>query len=218
MNRRLALLSALAVAIASYAVWIDGSFGRLTALLSPGAVSGQHAAGVIAVQPAEAQREPAILNPIQAVEMTQLPAIADRPLFNPGRKPRPPAPVKATEPLSEEQVVEAPPPVDEGPSEDNFTLLAISSSPSAKIAAVRLNTSNEVVYLRKGDPVLNWEVLNVGERDISIGAGNRSVTLILFSKPVPAAEPETNGKDAASEAEIEQTEQQSEQPVEQNRF
>lgn len=218
MNRRLALLSAVALAIASYAVWIDGSFGRLTALLSLGAESDQHAAGVIAVQPVAARREPAILNPIQAVEMIQLSAIADRPLFNPERKPRPPAPVKATEPLREEQVVEAPPPVDEGPSEDNFTLLAISSSPSAKIAAVRLNTSSEVVYLRKGDPVLNWEVLNVGERDISIGAGDRSVTLSLFSKPTPAVDPKMNDEDAASEAEVEQTEQQAVQPVEQNRF
>jgi hypothetical protein len=184
MNRRLVLLSLTAAALAGYGIWLDDSFGRISGLFDPvgDAIMAEAAVSPAEPPPAPVAKETAALNPLHGLALSSLAAIVERPLFNPGRTPRPAAVAVVETPAPIEEV-EAPPPEDTGPNEGDFTLLAIASGPESRVAAVKLTATNEVVFLKQGQPVLNWEVLEVGDREISIGGKDKSIRLSLFNKP-----------------------------------
>ncbi len=204
MNRRLMLLATVAVVLAGVAAWQDGRLDGVLSLIQPPAVSPPAPEGPVPSPVKTAEGTPvqkAPLNPLERLSAAELAAIVDKPLFSPGRRPRPaePPPVETPPPV-EEPVVEAPP-AEEGPKETDFTLLAIASGPNARVAALRINATSEVVYVRQGYPVLNWQVLEVGDRDISIGDDTASVKLSLFAgKYAPVAAPvPVEGEDGAAD-------------------
>ncbi|MFN0193363.1 MAG: hypothetical protein ACKVP5_15555 [Aestuariivirga sp.] len=189
MNRRLVYLLATMGVLGGYAAWSQG--GALTALISP---AKQQAAAVVKLQSAAKSNPPAALNPLDGLDERSVAAIVERPLFSQSRRPPAPPPEPEPPPAEEPEVVTAP----QGPvlSAEDFTLLAISSTGQRKVAVIRINSSNEVFYLREDQPLLDWRVLNVGTRDVMIGNDEAQVTIKMFDKPHAAEIPDDAGQSA----------------------
>lgn len=171
MNRRLAGLAAVAALLGGYLAF-DGlpSFG-------PG---GSEQPVTTAGAPRTAQVK---LNPLDGLDPESFTAIVDKPLFNPSREPRPPEPVAPPAPEVEQPVVEQPPPPPpppQGPGPEDYKLLGVSGGPDGRIAALRITTSGEVVYVRKGESVDSWSVVDVGDRSVAIGTAENPVTFSMF--------------------------------------
>lgn len=171
MNRRLVGLAALAALLGLYlayeyagTLWSGG--GDATA---PGRQSAQPAA--------------AKLNPLQDLDPDSYAAIVERPLFNPSRQPRPAEPVATPEPPAVQPPPEPPPPppAPQGPGPEDYKLLGVSSGPDGRIAALRIAASGDVVYVRKGESVDSWTVVDIGDRSIALGAAENPVTYSLFA-------------------------------------
>lgn len=185
MNRNLVILSTIAVLLGAYAAgdWLTG--GR--SLTGGGSGSEtQSPAKPTAAEPA--QGTAAKLNPLEGLSADSFSAVMEKPLFNPGRAPRPPDPPPPPPPP------EAPPPPETpqeapAPKPEDYALLAVAGGPSGFVAAVRLSATGEVLYLRQGQPVGEWTVVSVGDRSVVIGTPENNVTLNLF---------ESNGADAAA--------------------
>lgn len=173
MNKRLASLTALAAVLGGYVV-VEG-----LGLLPSG--SGGDEATVSAVAPRVAEVK---LNPLDGLDPEAFTAIVDQPLFNPSRQPRPaepPPPPPAVEQPVTEQPPPPPPPAPQGPGPDDYKLLGVSIGPDGPIAALRIAASGEVVYLRKGESVDSWRVVDVGERSVAIGMPENPVTFGMFA-------------------------------------
>jgi len=190
MNRRLVSLAALAALLGVYLVYENiGSF--------QGPVSGEAPApaGVSA-------RSGAVkLNPLQGLDPQAFAAIVDRPLFNPSRQPRPAAPpVAVQQPQAEPPPVAEPPPAaPQGPGPDDYKLLGVATGPDGRIAAVRIAASGEVVYVRKGETIENWSVVDVGDRSVAIGAADSPVTYGMFAKADAASSPDAGAGGAPAQ-------------------
>lgn len=178
MNRRLAALSAVAVVLGGYLAWQN--------------VAPQQQAAPESDAPAVAAvRQPGVvtLNPLQGLDGGSFTGILERPLFNPGRRPRPPEP--EPEPMPEpvvEQAVEQPPPP-QGPGPQDYVLLGVASGPDGRIAALRIAASGEVVYLRQGEAIDSWSVIEVGDRSVAIGTAESPVTFRMFTADSAAGTP-----------------------------
>lgn len=183
MNRRLILLGAVAALLAAF-VLADGQwpFPALTGPemkdAAPEAPQASLATGGLK------------LNPLEGLAAQSFAAFHERPLFNPGRAPRPveappPPPPLAPEEPPPPPVVEAP----SGPNPEDFQLLAIAAGPKGRVAALRVNETGEVLYLREGQPVLNWNVLAVEDRKVTIGTPEASIELGLFETDATESEP-----------------------------
>jgi hypothetical protein len=187
MNRRLLFLSATAAILAAYLI-AEGWLGRHSGQPSDG-TAGQ--AGSTA-ETGRAPAEPARLNPLEGLDGQSLTAMTDRPLFNPGRAPRPAEPPPPPPPDPVEPPPADPQPAAVGPAEQDFTLLAVAAGPAGRVAALRIAATGEVLYLREGQPVTTWTLLSVEEKSVVIGTREASVTLKLFetdaSAPVPPPE------------------------------
>lgn len=183
MNRRLVGLSALAAVLGGYAVVENTTLfqgsppdARVAEVVAP------HAPGTVK------------LNPLQDLDPQAYGNVLERPLFNPGRRARPPEPEPVPPPVVEQPVVEQPPPP-QGPGPQDYKLLGVASGPDGRIAALRVAASGEVVYVRKGGTVDSWSVLDVGDRSVAIGTAENPVTFNMFENteaPVPdpaAAQP-----------------------------
>lgn len=185
MNRRLVLLSVVAVALGLYelAPYLGGfGTGGSDAPAPPAADSG----GGSAVK----------LNPLQGAEAPSYAAILDRPLFNPGRRPRPVEPVATVQPQVEPPSEPPPPPPPPAPGPEDYRLLGVASGPDGRIAALRVAASGEVLYLRKDDTIESWTVIDISDRSVSIGTPDNPVTYSLFEnadgddgQPVDPAQP-----------------------------
>ncbi|MEI7599178.1 MAG: hypothetical protein WCJ41_07625 [Aestuariivirga sp.] len=171
MNTRLVGLSVVAALLGGYLL-VQG-----TGLFNAGGDVGVTppadvvAPGTVAVK----------LNPLQDLDPESFSAIIEKPLFNPTRQPRPAEPVAPPPP--EQPMVEEPPPpppMAQGPGPEDYKLLGVSSGPDGRIAAVRVSASGEVVYLRKGESVDSWSVVDVGNRTVAIGTPESSVTYAMF--------------------------------------
>lgn len=182
MNRRLLLMSATAVLLGAYVLVGEGGllsrFFQSTApegdVLGPGTAPEAGADGA-------APREALKLNPLEGLDPQSFPAIVEQPLFNPGRAPRPaaaPPPVEDLSPAPEQ--APEPMPEEAGPSAADYRLLAVSSGPAGRVAALRLNQTGEVLFLREGQDVQQWKVLAVGPRTITIGTPEQNVELAMF--------------------------------------
>jgi hypothetical protein len=179
VNRRLVGLAAVAALLGGYLTY-EG-FGP----------AGTGPGGDAASSNGGAPRAVTIkLNPLQDLDADAYPDIVARPLFNPSRQPRPAAPpAPPPPPVVEQPVVEQPPPPPppQGPGPDDYKLLGVSSGPDGRIAALRIAASGDVVYLRKGEGVDQWSVVDVGERSIVIGTSENPVTYSLFANTESAA-------------------------------
>lgn len=195
MNRRLVVLSAIAALLGAYelAPYLGGLFsssGNAPALQPSSPPSGGGAVK---------------LNPLQGIEAQSYAAIMERPLFNPGRQPRPAEPVATVQPTVEQPAPPPPPPPPPAPGPDDYRLLGVASGPDGRVAALRVAASNEVVYLRKDDTLDSWSVVDITDRSISIGTPDNPVTFSLFAdtgqadvpdQPVPPGQPVPAGQPA----------------------
>lgn len=123
------------------------------------------------------------LNPLDSLDPEAFTAIVEQPLFNPSRQPRPAEPPPPP-PVVEQPVAEPPPPPPpppQGPGPEDYKLLGVSVGPDGPVAALRIAASGQVVYLRKGESVDSWSVVDVGERSVSIGTAENPVTFGMFA-------------------------------------
>lgn len=171
MNRRLVGLSAVAVLLGGYL--LSQNLGLLQ----------QNEGDVPVAVPAQRQPGTVKLNPLQGLDPKSSAAVLERPLFNPGRRPRPPVPLP--EPVVEQSVQEPPPPL-AGPGPEDYKLLGVAIGPEGRIAALRVTASGEVVYVRKGEPIDSWSVVEVSDRTVAIGKVESPVTFRMFEVPQPA--------------------------------
>ncbi|WP_374332075.1 hypothetical protein [Aestuariivirga sp.] len=171
MNRRLVALSAVAAMLGGYLI-----FQGLDQSPSGG---GDDAPKAVAVP---ALTDAVKLNPLKGLDPSAFTAIVEHPLFNPSRQPRPQEPVAAPQPPQVEQPPPVlPPPEPAGPGPDDYKLLGVSSGPDGRIAALRVASSGDVVYVRKGESVDNWSIVDVGDRSVAIGTADNPVTYELFA-------------------------------------
>lgn len=182
VNKRLASLTALAAVLGGYVV-VEG-----LGLFPAG--SGGDEATVSAVAPRAAQVK---LNPLEGLDPGAFTAIVDQPLFNPSRQPRPaeppPPPPAVEQPVAEQPP--PPPPAPQGPGPDDYKLLGVAVGPDGPVAALRLVASGQVVYLRKGESVDGWRVIDVAERSVAIGTPENPVTFSMFA----ASDEDADGDD-----------------------
>jgi len=171
VNKRLVWLTVLAAGLGGY-VMFEG-FGAYL----PGGGGKESVVGAVASRTA-----PVKLNPLEGLDPESFTAIVEQPLFNPTRGPRPAEPPPP--PPVEQPVVEAPPPPPpppQGPNPEDYKLLGVSAGPDGRIAALRIAASGQVVYLRKGESVDSWSVVDVGDRTVAIGTEANPVTFSMFA-------------------------------------
>lgn len=171
MNNRLVGLTALAAVLAGYVAY-EG-----LGLTGP---TGSGDAPPATVAPVRAG--PVKLNPLEGIDPRSFPAIVERPLFNPSRQPRPAEPEAPPPPPDQSTIEEPPPPppAPEGPGPGDYKLLGVSSGPDGRIAALRVAATGDVVYLRQGESIDSWSVIDVGDRSVAIGKPENPVTFNLF--------------------------------------
>lgn len=197
MNRRLFLMGATAAVLGAYVLLGEG--GPLSSLLQPSPPEADQASARNATTNAGQPQNGIKLNPLEGLDPQSFAAVVDQPLFNPGRLPRPVAPP----PPPETEAPPEPEPVAEntGPVAEDYKLLAVSSGPSGRIAALRLNQTNEVLFVREGQDVQSWKVLAVNPRSIVIGTPEENIELGMFEndaqEPVPPddGQPEDAGQE-----------------------
>lgn len=182
MTRRLLLLGSTAVVLGAL-LWMDrGGPPPPPEAAVPPAVN----------QPSDRRSEAgatqaqAMLNPLERLDAGSFSAMLERPLFNPGRAPRPAEPPPEPPPPPVEAAPEMPP-QELGPRAEDFSLVAIAAGPSGGVAAVRIAATGEMLYLREGQPILEWTVLTVGNRSVVIGTPESKVELGLFDSDAPQA-------------------------------
>ena len=194
MNKRLVLMSCAAAGLGAYVLLGEGGF--LSGLLQPSESVIAPAPKAGGTQAAGGKPRDGIkLNPLEGLDAQSFTAIVEQPLFNPGRTlrpveqpPPPPEPTAAPEP---EPVAE-----DTGPVAGDYRLLAVASGPAGRVAALRLNQSSEVVYVREGQDVQQWKVLTVGPRSIVIGTPEQNVEVVMFENTdEPAGTPSDGASD-----------------------
>jgi outer membrane biosynthesis protein TonB len=190
MNSRLMLLTAAALALGALAYHQYKDY-----LPGLGGSGGPRAPAPAAI--ATGGAKPVELNPFAGLDPKSYASILERPLFNPGRQPRPP------EPPPEEKLTPEPPPPPEpppepppaGPNAGDYRLLGVSAGPDGRLAAVEVAATSEVIYVREGDAAGEWTVLEVGDRSVTIGSSENAVTLNLFEN----TEEPASGQDQPAE-------------------
>ena len=179
MNRRLLLLISVAVLLGSILLF-DG--GRLP----PAEERGVSTPAAEYTPPSAASLSGAqvTLNPFQDLGARRFTHMLEQPLFNPGRAARPREPVQTvTEVAEPESLAEPPEPTGpQAPQAEDFLLVAVATGPSGSVAAVRLASTGDVLYLRAGQPIDGWTVLAVNDRSVVIGTPEHNVEVILFDQ------------------------------------
>lgn len=183
MNRRLLLMLTTAAGLAGYALWSadGGLFATLTGVAK--APEATIAADSASPGPqASASGQAKSLNPLSGLTLELLSEMTARPLFNPSRAP---APVAETPPP--EPVVTEAPAVEDAFNADDYILVAIGSGVGGAVAVIRRNSTNEVFHLKQGELLSEWEIKQVGLREITIARDDRTVELKLFQQRVDVA-------------------------------
>jgi general secretion pathway protein N len=125
---------------------------------------------------AEDQSGSALANPVARVQLEDLSATRERPLFAASRRlptPPPPPPPVTVVPEPVPLAPPAPPP--------ELTLFGIVGDPEGARANVRGGPSNEIRRVRVGDTIGEWVVAEIGPRNLLLRLGDRSATFQLFS-------------------------------------
>lgn len=169
MNRRVAWLAAAAVVLGGVVLFDNLGLARLFA----------RAPGPAEIRGGAAAAENVKVNPLQGLDPQSFAMIMNRPLFNPGRAPRPPEPVAPPQPAVEAPVEQAPPPP-VGPGAGDYKLLGVAAGPNGSTAAIKISASGEVVYLRPGQAIDSWSIIDIGPRSVKIGTPDNAVSFGLF--------------------------------------
>ncbi len=212
INRRLVLLIAAACGLGAYGYW-SGEGNLLFERLSGNV--GEPGKLVVAQAPVAEETSPSAapvksLNPLSELQIADLSAITERPLFNPTR-----APAEAQqEVVTESAEVPEPPVVENAIDPNDFTLLAVADNTENRIALVRRNSTNEIFHLKEGQSFSDWQVLTVGARKITLGLNGNTVELEMFGRrtDVPPA-PVTQNEDGENQNNGEAIDPNTGQPV-----
>lgn len=193
INRRLVLLMSAALGLGAYGVWSGD--GKIFVERLSGAVGAPQlvvqAQAPVAQETAPATAPAKSLNPLSELEIAALSEITERPLFNPTR-----APAEAQQEVATETAaVPETPVIDNSINPDDFTLLAVADNSENKIALVRRNSTNEIFHLKEGQTFSDWQVLAVGDRQITLGLNGNTVDLKMFGRrtdvpPAPVSQNE----------------------------
>ena len=171
MNTRLAGLGVVAVLLGGY-----------LAVEEMGLFQPTESVQVASPAATEARSAGVKLNPLEGLDPANYPDIVDKPLFNPSRRPPPaepaPPPPPPEQPVAEEP---PPPPAPAGPGPEDYKLLGVSAGPDGRIAVLRIEASGDVVYLRQGESIDSWTVIDIGDRSVEIGAPENPVTFSMFA-------------------------------------
>jgi general secretion pathway protein N len=117
-------------------------------------------------------------NPLRVLSLAGLSATRDRPLFSPSR--RPPAP--PTPPIEPIRVAVPPPPT----LPPAISLVGIVTGQDGALAVVR-TPGNQVLRLRIGDDVGEWNVKVIEETRLTLTHDARLASFELFKNPPPPA-------------------------------
>jgi hypothetical protein len=116
-------------------------------------------------------------NPIAAVQIDQLDATLQRPLFSSARHRPPPA----AAPVAQQVQAPAPP-----PAPPNLTLLGVLMERQGLRAIVQPDAPNKIRMVKIGDEIGGWKVSVIEPRELILAQEERSSTFSLFKAPSPA--------------------------------
>jgi hypothetical protein len=114
-------------------------------------------------------------NPLWAVQVKDLAATRNRPLFSPTRRPSPPIVTAAPAPLPVQITAEKPP----------LVLIGTVVSDNEAIAVFRDQSTKRTVKLRTGLRLDGWALLTVNKKDVVLRKDNTTVSLALSADAVP---------------------------------
>jgi hypothetical protein len=216
LNRRLLFVGS-ATLVLSVILFVDRGWPPLAE--KPG--SSSSAPGEPYPPTNSAGGKPALLNPLEGLVDENFTAMLERPLFNPGRAGRPPEPPPEPPPPPVEELLPGPPPEPAGPVAEDYVLVAVAAGPAGRVAAVRLAATGEVLYLREGQPIQDWNVVAVDERSVVIGSPENNVEIVLFDsgedgieEPAHEAVPQDPGMETPPEMGMEQVPPEATEPLE----
>jgi hypothetical protein len=182
INSRLLVLLGIAATLTTYGVWTGGQIltWRMEGQTSgaPGPASSAQDRVSAGSPNSAAPDHP--LNPYAGITAEELSELTDRPLFNPTRAPAAEAVVPQPAPI---QTAVATAATAVGPPPGDFTLQAVASGENGQYAVVRDNTSGTVFHIKEGQPIDDWQVKEVGVRDITLMRQDRLLQLKLFDSP-----------------------------------
>jgi len=135
------------------------------------------------------------VNPLASLALDSFKETVERPLFNQTRAPKPAPVIAEDEPQDEPQEPQS------GPGD--FTLLGVVVSDTGKTALVRLNKTNEVLRLKDGQELSDWQVTEIGPKSIVIKKDDQEFPLQLFGSRAPnaVAQPADDGDDSGDDQE-----------------
>jgi general secretion pathway protein N len=127
-----------------------------------------------AAEPAAAQPEPVLGNPLWSIPVRALSATRERPIFSPSR--RPPPPVIANVPVAKPLAV----PVAAAPPEPlALRLIGTIATPNGGIAILSEDSVRPSIRLRLGESHSGWVLREVQSREVSLEKGDRIETIVL---------------------------------------
>jgi hypothetical protein len=109
--------------------------------------------------------------------LEDLSATVERPLFTPTRRP----PEEAPAPVAEAAPVAVP--SEESPAD----LTGIVSGPDRAYAILTNKKTKEILHLRKGEAIDDWNISEIGPRHVVLRRGPGSLRLELFEEKEPDA-------------------------------
>ena len=116
----------------------------------------------------------ALANPVAAQPLEQLPAIVDRPLFSPSRRPPPAAPLPVMKAPAASAALSAPP--------DVILLGVVMDGQNAR-AVVQVGADKRLLRAQMGDDIDGWTVAQIDGRKVVLASKDgRFVTYRLFNE------------------------------------
>jgi len=114
-----------------------------------------------------------LANPVAAQPLEQLPAIVDRSLFSPSRRPPPAAPPPVVQPPAASAQQSAPP---------NVILLGVVMDGQNARAVVQVGADKRLLRAQMGDDIDGWKVAQIDGRKVVLASQDgRFVTYRLFN-------------------------------------
>ena len=138
-----------------------------------------------------------LANPVAAQPLEQLPAIVDRSLFSPSRRPPPAAPPPVVQAPAASAPPSAPP---------NVILLGVVMDGQNARAVVQVGADKRLLRAQMGDDIDGWKVAQIDGRKVVLASQDgRFATYRLFNDERGASE--ANGGAASGEAKNSQMQQ-----------
>jgi hypothetical protein len=129
-----------------------------------------------------------VANPLAKQSIQTLSATLKRPLFSPGRRPAPSAPVAP---------YEAPPPPPPA-AEPAVTLVGTVLDGGGAQAILRSAGATADVHVRVGDEVSGWKVVDIAEQHLTLALNDRTFRVSLFPDKPSGQNPRKDPKRRAA--------------------